>query len=46
MKTIVAALAVAFLLAANWPTAQAFQAHPRPNKVKKHRGKRHRRMAG
>jgi hypothetical protein len=42
MKTIVAALAVAFLLAANWP-AQAFQVHPRPNKVKKHRAKRYRR---
>jgi len=40
MKTIVATMAVAFLLVVNWPTAQAFQAaRPKAHKVKKHRTK-------
>jgi hypothetical protein len=41
MKTVFVALALALLLAVNWP-AQAFQAHPKPNRVKKHRAKKHR----
>ena len=43
MKTIVAAVAVVVLLLVNWPSAQAFQDHPKTHKVKKHKGKRHRR---
>ena len=41
MKTIFGVLTIALLLAANWP-AQAFQTHPKPNKVKKHKAKKHR----
>jgi hypothetical protein len=41
MKAMMAALAIAILLAANVP-AQGFQTHPKPNKVKKHKGKKHR----
>jgi hypothetical protein len=41
MKTIFAALMIAWLLVINAP-AQAFQAHPKPHKVKKHKAKKHR----
>jgi len=43
MKRIVAGLALAFFLLGNCP-AQAFQNHPKPHKVKKHKGKKHRRF--
>lgn len=42
-KMVVASLAVAFLLMVSWPMAQAFQLHPKPHKVKKHRTKGSRR---
>jgi len=41
MKTMVVALAVGLLLAISWP-AHAFQTHPKPQKVKKHKAKKHR----
>jgi hypothetical protein len=41
MRTILATLAAALLLAMNSP-AQTAQAHPKPNKVKKHKAKKHR----
>jgi hypothetical protein len=42
MKKIGAALAFAFLLSANVP-ARPVQVHPKPHKVQKHKGKKHRR---
>jgi hypothetical protein len=41
MKTIFVAVTIVLLLAVNWP-AQAFQAHPKPQKVKKHKARKHR----
>jgi hypothetical protein len=40
MKTFLGVLAIAFLLVVNWP-AQAFQTHPKPHKVKKHKAPKH-----
>lgn len=41
MKTFVAALALALMIAMNAP-AQSSQTHPKPHKVKKHKAKKHR----